>query len=329
MTGRLVGAAFAALAALCGAAAAQDATSAWPTRPVTLVVPFAAGGPIDVVARLISPHIGEALGQTVVVENIGGAGGMTGANRVAKSPPDGYTFVFGNQGTHTYSQLLYKKPLYNAVSEFAPAGLVVGNTKVLIVRKDLPVDSLKEFIAYAKANQNSMQYGSAGGGSATHIACVLLNDKLGTKITHVPYRGAGPALQDLVAGRIDFMCEVISTALSQIKGQAVKPLVSLSVARTPVLPDLPTALELGLPDVDAEGWNGFFFPQGTPDAIVRKLNAATGKALGAPAVLNRLAQLGLNIPKPEQRSPEFLSRLVLMELEKWGPPMKASGLSVD
>jgi tripartite-type tricarboxylate transporter receptor subunit TctC len=314
-----------ALAALEGPAAAQE----WPTRPVTLVVPFAAGGPIDVVARLVAPHLGEALGQTVIVENIGGAGGMTGASRVAKSSPDGYTFVFGNQGTHTYSQLLYKKPLYNAVNEFTPVGLLVGNTKVLTVRKDLPVGSLQEFIAYAKANQDKMQYGSAGGGSATHIACVLLNDKIGTKITHVPYRGAGPALQDLVAGRIDFTCEVISTALSQIKSGTIKALASLSMERTPVLPDLPTALELGLPGVDAEGWNGFFFPQGTPDAIVRKLNAATQKALGAPPVIKRLGELGLNMPKPDQRSPEFLSKLVLTELHKWGPPMKASGLSVD
>jgi tripartite-type tricarboxylate transporter receptor subunit TctC len=294
-----------------------------------MVVPFAAGGPIDVVGRLISPHLGEALGQTVIVENIGGAGGMTGASRVAKAEPDGYTFVFGNQGTHTYSQLLYKKPLYNAATEFTPVGLVVGNTKVLIVRKDLPVNSLPEFVAYAKANQNRMQYGSAGGGSATHIACVLLNDKIGANITHVPYRGAGPALQDLVAGRIDYMCEVISTALPQIRGNTVKALVSLSIERTPVLPDLPTALELGLPGVDAEGWNGFFFPKGTPEAIVRKLNAATGKALGAPAAIKRLGELGLNVPKPDQRSPEFLAKLVLTELDKWGPPLKASGLSVD
>jgi tripartite-type tricarboxylate transporter receptor subunit TctC len=311
--------------AFVGTSFAQD----WPARPVTMVVPFAAGGPIDVIARIVLPRMSEALGQQIVIENVGGAGGMVGASRVAKAAPDGYTFLLGNQGTHTYSQFLYKRPLYDPVAEFTPVGLLVGNTKVLVARKDFPANTLAEFSAYARANQDKMQYGSAGGGSATHIACVLLNAKLGTTITHVPYRGAGPALQDLVAGRIDFMCDVVSTALPQIRAQTIKPIVLLGNARTAVLPDLPTALEQGLAGVDAEGWNGFFFPKGTPDAIVRKLAAATGEALDTPAIRDRIAGLGLDVPPSAQRGPDYLVKWVQLELDKWGPPIKAAGITVD
>jgi tripartite-type tricarboxylate transporter receptor subunit TctC len=169
---------------LAGSAQAQD----WPARPITVVVPFAAGGPIDVVARLIGPRMSELLGQQIVVDNVPGAGGMLGASRVAKAAPDGYTLLIGNQATHIFSQFIYKRPLYNGATDFAPGGLIVSNSKVLIVRKDLPVNGLPEFIAYAKANQAKMQYGSGGGGSATHISCVLLNARMGTHITHVPYR---------------------------------------------------------------------------------------------------------------------------------------------
>jgi len=321
---RIVAAALAAFT-LSVPAAAQE----WPQRPVTVVVPFAAGGPIDVVARIASPGLSEALGQQVVIENVGGAGGMVGGSRVAKAEPDGYTALLGNTGTHTYSQFLFKKPLYDAVADFAPSGLLVGNTKVLVVRKDLPANNLQEFIAYAKQNQKTMQYGSAGVGSATHIACVLLNDRLGTNITHVPYRGAGPAMQDLVAGRIDFMCDVVSTALPQIRGNSVKALALLSDNRSPVLPDLPAAPEQGLAGVGADGWNGFFFPKGTPDAIVRRFAAATNDALNAPAIKKRIEELGLDIPRPEERGPDYLAKLVKIELDKWGPPIKASGITVN
>jgi tripartite-type tricarboxylate transporter receptor subunit TctC len=230
--------ALATMMTLTAAAAAQE----WPTRPVTMVVPFTAGGPVDVAARLIAPRVSESLGQQIVVENMGGAGGMTGSNRVAKAAPDGYLLVLGNGGTHAYNQSLYKKPLYNSESDFAPVGVVVENTKVLIVRNDFPANSLPEFVAYVKANQDKLQYGSAGAGSATHIACLLLNYRMRTNVTHVPYRGAGPALQDLIAGRIDFMCEVISTGLPPIQSKLVKPIALLSTRRASVLPQLPTAL---------------------------------------------------------------------------------------
>jgi putative tricarboxylic transport membrane protein len=316
-------------AALACAMACPAGAQDWPVRPITIVVPFAAGGPIDVVARVITPRMSELLGQQVIVDNIPGAGGMVGASRVSKSPPDGYAILLGNQGTHTYSQFLYKKPLYNPVTDFAPGGLLVSNTKLLVVRKDLPANSLPEFVAYAKAKQGEMQYGSAGGGSATHIACVLLNAKMGVNITHVPYRGTGPAMQDIIAGRIDYLCDVVSTAVAQIRSETVKALATLSNSRSAVLPNVPTALEQGLADVDADGWNGFFFPKDTPDAIIRRVNAATVETLDTPIVRKRIEELGLTIPKPAERTSDYLAKLVVRELDKWGPPIKDAGVSAE
>jgi tripartite-type tricarboxylate transporter receptor subunit TctC len=318
-------AAWTAAVALASPAGAQE----WPTRPITLIVPFSAGGGIDVSARIQAQRMSEMLGQSIVVENVGAAAGMVGGSRVAKAEPDGYTFLIGNTGTHAYNQSLYKKPLYNSESDFAPVGVVVENTKVLIVRNDFPANSLPEFVAYVQANQAKLQYGSAGAGSATHIACLLLNYRMGTNVTHVPYRGAGPALQDLIAGRIDFMCEVISTGLPPIQGKLVKPVALLSTRRASVLPQLPTALEQGLADVDADGWNAFFFPKGTPEPIIRRLNAATSRALNNPALSVRMEELGLTVPPVERRTPEHLGELVRMEIEKWAPPIKASGFSAD
>jgi tripartite-type tricarboxylate transporter receptor subunit TctC len=308
-----------------GGAPAQD----WPTRPVTVVVPFGAGGPIDVMARIIAPRMSELLGQQLIVDNIPGAGGMVGASRVGKATPDGYTVLIGNQGTHTYSQFLYKKPLYNPVTDFAPGGLLVSNTKVLVARKDLQANTLAEFIAYARANQAKMQYGSAGGGSATHITCLLLNARLGLNVTHVPYRSTNLAMQDLIAGRIDYLCDVVSTALPQIRGETIKAIATLSNNRSAVLPNVPTTLEQGLADVDADGWNGFFFPKDTPAAIIARVNAVTTETLDTPAVRKRIEELGLFIPPPAERSSEHLAKLVVSELDKWGPPIKAAGVSAE
>ena len=310
---------------LGGTAAAQD----WPTRTVTMVVPFPAGGPIDFIGRMMAQKLSERLGQQVIVENVGGAGGMNGAARVAKAPPDGSMFLFGNQGTHTFSQLLYKKPLYKAVADFAPVAVVVENVKFLAVRKDFPAKTLPEFIAYAKANQKKMQYGSAGIGSATHVTCVLLNHAIGVNITHVPYRGTGPALQDMIAGRIDYMCEVTSTGAPHVRAGAIKALAILSPAPNAALPGVTTAHEQGLKNFDADGWNAFFFPRGTPAPIVRKLAQATSSVLDLPDIRARLAKAGLNVAAPERRTPEYLSKLVVSELEKWGPPVRTSGVSVD
>ena len=196
----------------------------WPTRPVTMVVPFAAGGPADTVGRILAPGLSELLGQQVIIENVGGSGGMTGSSRVAKAAPDGYQFVLGNVGTHAANQTFYKTPLYNAATDFAPVMLIAQTPLVLLARKDLPANNLKEFIAYAKVNQASMQYGSGGAGSASHLACVLLNAAIGINVTHVPYRGAAPAMQDLIAGRIDYQCpDTPSPGLDELTNSTSTP----------------------------------------------------------------------------------------------------------
>jgi tripartite-type tricarboxylate transporter receptor subunit TctC len=320
---------FAIALGLLLAGGAPTRAQEWPTRPITMVVPFPAGGPVDLVARLLSQRLTEALGQPVIVENIGGAGGMSGAARVAKSPPDGSIFVFGTQGSHTFSQMLYKKPLYDAVTDFAPVAVVVENSKLLLTRKDFPASTLAEFITHAKTNHAKLQFGSAGTGSATHVACVLLNNTIGVDITHVPYRGTAPAMQDIVAGRIDYICEIVSTAQPFVQGGLVKPIALLAPQRSRAYPDLPTANEQGLKDFDADGWNAFFFPKDTPPPIVQRLAKATSDILDVPEVRDRLEGFGLNVPGPERRTPEYLGKLVRSELEKWAAPVKASGATAD
>jgi tripartite-type tricarboxylate transporter receptor subunit TctC len=315
----------AALACALAATAGAQTTQPWPTRPISMVVPFPAGGPVDLVGRLVAQRLSEQLGQQVIVENVGGAGGMSGAARIAKANPDGSAFLFGNQGTHTFSQMLYKKPLYNAVTDFAPVALVITNAKILVTRKDFPAKTLGEFMAYTKQNHDKLQYGSAGAGSATHVTCVLLNNAIGVDVTHVPYRGTGPAMQDVIAGRIDYICDVISTTAPLVSAGSVKALAILSPQRSPVMPELATAHEQGLKDFDADGWNALFFPKGTPDAIVRRLAKATSTILDEPAMRERLEGLGLGVPAPERRTPEYLDKLVRSDLEKWAAPVKASG----
>jgi tripartite-type tricarboxylate transporter receptor subunit TctC len=305
-------------------AAAQD----WPTRPMTLVVPFAAGGGVDLSARIQAQRMGEILGQTIIVENVGAAAGMAGGQRVAKSPPDGYTFLIGNTGTHAYNQSLYKKPLYNAVDDFAPVGLVSESPRILLARKDLPVKNLQEFVAYVKANQAKMQFGSAGVGSGTHLPCVLLNLALGVTVTHVPYRGAGPVMQDLIGGRIDYMCDTIQTGAQQAKEGTVKGIAVMSGKRVPII-DLATTGEQGLAGVEATVWNGFFLPKGTPDPIVRKLNKAMSQTMDDAGIRKRLEELGLDILPPEQRTPEYLAQYLPKEIERWGKVIQAAGIVAD
>jgi tripartite-type tricarboxylate transporter receptor subunit TctC len=306
-------------------ARAQD----WPNRNITMVVPFPAGGPLDVVARIMAPPMSELLGQQIIIENIGGAGGSTGSSRVAKAAPDGYVFLYGNQGTHAFSQLLTKKPPYNAADDFAPVAVFVENSKVLVTRKDFPAETLPEFIAYAKANQAKMSFGSAGGGSATHITCVLLNVAIGIEVTHIPYRGTAAAMQDMMGSRIDYVCDVISTALPLIRSNSIKPLAMLSPQRSAVLPDVATADAQGLRGFDADAWNAFFLPRGTPEPIVRRLAKVTSDVIDIAWVRERLEGLGLNVPPPQRRTPDYLAKLIPSELAKWAGPVKASGAVVD
>jgi tripartite-type tricarboxylate transporter receptor subunit TctC len=324
MSRKLVWMGLAALLALTAPAAAQQ----YPSRPVTMVIPFAAGGPTDVLGRVMAQRMSEILGQQVVVENVTGAGGMTGGARVKNAPPDGYQFVLGTVGTHAQNQSLYKKPAYHADTDFQPVALIAEVPIALIVRKDLPVNDFKGFVEYAKANQAKMTYGSAGAGSATHLGCVVLNTAIGTNIVHVPYRGTGPAMQDLQGGRIDFLCEIITTAKPQIDSGSVKALAIMTKERSAVLPDLPTAAEQGT-DVQAYTWNAFFLPKGTPPDIVHKVHDATVQAMETPYVKERLSGLGANIVAPERRSPEYLAQFVKSEIEKWAAPIKSSGVSVE
>jgi tripartite-type tricarboxylate transporter receptor subunit TctC len=316
--------------ALVGAAALSVADAQdWPTRPLTLVVPFAPGGGVDVSARIQAQKMSELLGQSIVVDNMGGAAGMTGAAHVAKSAPDGYTFLMGNSGTHAYSQALHKKPLYNAVTDFTPVGLATESPRILIARKNLPVKNLQEFIAYVKAHQASLQFGSAGVGSGTHLPCVLLNMALGVHVTHVPYRGEGPAQQDLIAGRLDYMCSTIQTGALLAKQGLVKGIAVMSPQRVSIIPDLPTTGEQGLPGVEASVWDAYFLPPGAPAPIVRKLNKAMSDALDDPAVHRRLQDLGLEIAPPDQRTPEYLAKFVPEEIARWSKVVRAAGITPD
>ena len=313
--------ALAALALSAASAVAQD----WPARNITLIVPFAAGGGIDTNARLQALALAEVLKQTVVVENIGAAGGTVGTARAAKAAPDGYTLLIGNSGTHAYAATLYKSLPYDPVGDFEPVGMTTDSPRILVVRKDLAVNNLKEFIAYAKANQAKMQYGSAGVGSGTHLPCALLNMVMGVSVVHVPYRGAGPAMQDVVGGRLDYMCDTIQTGAEQATGGMVKGLAVMGPQRVPII-DLPTTSEAGLDGVDATVWNGFFYPKGTPREIVLKMNKALNEMIERPDVKKRMAEFGLTILPPEQRTPEYLASFLPKDIERWGKVIRDAGL---
>lgn len=300
---------------------AQD----YPTRNLTMVVAAAAGGPIDVLGRIVAERMGEVLGKSVVVENVGGAGGMLGGQRAAKAEPDGHTFILGTIATHTFSQLLYKKPLYDAVTDFTPVALVADLPLVLIARKGFPAETFEQFVAHAKANPGKLNYGSAGRGSAAHLGCLLLEQGMGAPMTHVPYRGTGPAMQDLQAGQIDLLCEIIVTAIPQIEAKTVVPLANLSRERSPLLPDLPTAAERGLPQVQAYTWAAVYLPKGVAAPVVDRLHKATLETMDTPAVKDKLAKLGASVVGADRRSPAHLAQFTRSELEKWRAPVAASG----
>ena len=315
----------AALVALTGPISAQD----WPTRPITMIIPFAAGGGVDASGRIQAQRMGELLGQTIVVENVGAAPAPSGRCASRRATPDGYTLLMGNTGTHAYSQGLRKNPPYNSITDFAPVGLVTESPRILVARKDLPVKNLQEFVAYVKANQAKMQFGSAGVGSGTHLPCELLNSVIGVKVTHIPYKGAGPVMQDLIGGRIDYFCDTIQTGAAQAKAGTVKGIAVMSPRRVPIIPDLATTGEQGLKGVDATVWNGFFFPKGTPDAIVRRMNKVMNTMIEEPAMRKRLEELGLEILPPEQRTPEYLSKYLAEEVERWKKVIVQAGIPVE
>jgi tripartite-type tricarboxylate transporter receptor subunit TctC len=318
-----IGAALAS-ALLCGSPAAAES---WPTRPLTMVVPFAPGGGTDVLGRIVGRRLSEILAQQVIIENVGGAGGIVGSARVAKAAPDGYQFVLGSRAD-AINQTLYKNPLYNFATDLAPVVLIADQPTLLVARKDLPAADLREFIAYARANQAKMQMASAGAGSTGHLDCMLLNAAIGISVTHIPYRGGGPAMQDLIAGRIDYFCTLSATAKQQVDGKLIKALAILSRDRSAMLPDLPSAREQGL-DFEATTWFGFFVPKGTPEPIIQKLHDATVAAMDTPSVQERLNEVGAVTVAPERRSPAYLQNFVLSEIEKNAAPIRAAGLAMD
>ncbi len=324
--GRILTFAAAALvAATCTAlpAAAQD----WPIRPVTMVVPFPPGGGTDVLGRIVGRRLSEVLGQQVIIENVGGAGGMIGSARVVHATPDGYEFDLGSRAD-AINQTLYKHPLYNFKEDLVPVILIADQAMVLLVRKDLPVNGLREFIAYTKTHQDTMRSGSAGIGSTGYVDCALLNETIGVKVQDIPYRGGGPAIQDLIGQQFDYFCTLAPTGVPPIEAGLVKGIAVLGHERLPSLPALPTTFEQGL-DFQASTWFGFFVPEGTPAAIIKKLHDATAAAINTPDVQKRLVDTGTFVVPPEHQSTEYLQSIIGPEIEKNGAPLKAAGMSIE
>jgi tripartite-type tricarboxylate transporter receptor subunit TctC len=310
--------AFAALSAFAVPASAQN----YPTRTITMIVPFAAGGPTDVISRIVTAHMAQTLGQSIVIENVVGAGGTTATTRAARAANDGYTLVTGHMGTHAASVPLYPKLAYHPEKDFEPVALLAGTPILILARKDFPPKDLKEFIAYVKANADKVNAAHAGIGSVSHASCELLNSILDIKPVGVPFNGTGPAMNALVAGQVDYMCDQIVNAVPQINAGTIKAYAVATPERNPSLPNVPTTTEAGLPAFQAQAWNAIFAPKGTSPAIIATLNAAAIKALDDDNVRKRLLELGSVIPAPANRTPEALATLVKNEIAKWTPVLK-------
>ncbi|WP_375459181.1 tripartite tricarboxylate transporter substrate-binding protein [uncultured Enterovirga sp.] len=312
----------AALACVPLAAAGQD----FPTRPITMIVVFAPGGPTDVMARIAADHMGRTLGQRVVIENVAGAGGTTGGARGARAEPDGYTLTVGSLGSHGAAAALYKTIAYDA-RELEPVGLIAGTPGYVAVRKDFPAKSLAEFIAYAKANPGKVTSGHAGIGSTPHLACLYFTHLTGLNLVSTPYRGSGPAMNDLVAGQIDQVCDLAPTVVPQIQAGTIRGLVIAQPERASVTPDVATAAESGLPDYVFTGWNAIFAPKGTPKPVIDKLSGALKAALADETVRKRISDLGSIPPGPAEQSPDALRKLVASDVEKWGQVVREAGIA--
>jgi len=294
-----------------------------------MVVPFAAGGTFDVMGRIIAARMSEILGQQVVVENTTGAGGIIGVNRVINAPADGYTVLLGTVGTHAYNQWIYKKRRYDAINDFTPVTLFSEQPMVLEARKDLAANTIPEFVTLLKTSGGKMQFGSAGAGTTTHLACALLNSVIGVNVTHVPYRGSAPAANDLIGGQIDYLCGNLGAAAPLITGKQVKALAVLSRNRTPLMPELASADEQGLTGVDVTTWTAIFLPKGVPRPIVDKLKDTTQAAMDTPAIKTRMLEIGVTGVAPDRRSPEYLANYVVEEVVRWEAPIKSGGLQVE
>ncbi|MGH6728140.1 MAG: Bug family tripartite tricarboxylate transporter substrate binding protein [Pseudolabrys sp.] len=319
MNKQCMAAAFCLLAAF-GGAQAQD----YPTRTATVIVPFAAGGPADITGRIVADIFSRHLGQNFVVENIGGAGGTVGTLRAAKAPADGYTLISGHMGTNALAPVFYPNLGYDPEKDFEPVGLIAVQPELLAVRKDIPVNNLKEFVAYAKANEKKLNMGHAGVGSVSYIGCLLLNSAIGIKPTMVPFTGTAPVMNAILAGQIDYDCDPILGPLPHVRAGNVKALAIAAKKRSPLLPDVPTSYEQGLPEFDCAPFYAVFAPKGTPKAVIDKLAAALSKGLDEPAVQKRFAGLGAEIAEPNRRGPKALGELVHSEIARLTPILKAA-----
>jgi tripartite-type tricarboxylate transporter receptor subunit TctC len=318
-----------ALAATLGLAATGAQAQNYPTRPITMIVPFAAGGPTDVVARIVSDHMSRTLGQQIVIENVAGAGGTTGITRASQAQPDGYTIMMGHMGTHGAAPALYPNLKYDPAKDFAPIGLAAGTPILIVAKKDFPANDLKGFLDYMKANAAKVNMAHAGVGSVSHSTGILFNSIIGAKPTMVAYRGTGPALNDLMANTVDYMTDQIVNVAPQIQGGNIKAFAIATPERSPALPDVPTTKEAGLPDYQVSAWNAIFAPKGTSPEIVKKLNDALVKALEDENTKKRLLDLGGVIPSAAERTPEALQKLVESEVARWTPVLKAAGATAE
>ncbi|CAN1510306.1 Bordetella uptake gene [Rhabdaerophilaceae bacterium] len=296
---------------------------AFPTKPITMIVPFAAGGPTDVIARIVAENMSKTLGQTVIIENVAGAGGTTGITRAGRASADGYTIMMGHMGTHGAAPGLYPNLAYNPQTDFTPIGLAAGTPIVIVTRKDLPVKDLKEFVAFAKANEKTINQAHAGSGSVSNVTCILLNEMMKIDPAAIPYQGTGPALIDLVSGKVDYMCDQIVSVSGQVRGNGVRGLAIATEIRSPSLPDVPTTKEAGLPEFQVSAWNAIFAPKNTPAAVARTLNEALVKAVTDPATKKKLEDLGGVVPDAAGASPQALAALVKSENDRWVPLLKA------
>ena len=308
-----------------GLGLASEALAAYPERPITMIVPFAAGGPTDVTARIVGEHMSRTLGQQIVIENVAGAGGTTGISRAAASTADGYTIMMGHMGTHGAAPAVYPNLKYNPTKDFEPVGLAAGTPILIVAKKDFPAKDLKGFIAHVKANGPKLNEAHAGVGSVSHTTCTLLHSILGVQPNRVAYRGTGPALNDLVAGQVDYMCDQIVNLTPQIQGGTIKAFAIATAERNPALRDVPTTKEAGLPEFQVSAWNAIFAPRATPKDVVAKLNDALVKALDDANTRKRLLDLGGDIPDRPGRSPEALSKLVQSEVTRWAAVFKQVG----